>query len=209
MRCVILFAGAAFFLAGCAVRPDYSLFERNKPRTVLVFPPLNDTASVDAPYKYFPTVTVPLAERGYYVIPIAVSDRMLKENGVIGPEEMRQVSRDKLREIFGADALLDATINDWGTSYWVVASSTVVSLTWRLMDLHTGQELWRSTQRAADDSGRSGGGFIGAIAGAVVHAVEGATSDKEVPLAENLNSTVFMNDGIGLLPGARWVEKPN
>lgn len=89
-------------LTNCASsRPDYSLFYQHKPKTILVIQPLNNTATVDAPEKFMSTITEPIAERGYYVFPVAIADRLLKENGVISPIEMRQISRDKLREIFG------------------------------------------------------------------------------------------------------------
>lgn len=196
-----------FLITGCAKKPDYSLFERNKPRVVLIIPPINNTATVDAPEKFLSTVTEPVAEMGYYVIPVAVADRMLKENGVISPVEMRQVSRDKLREIFGADALLDITIEGWGTSYLVVTSTTTVKLRYRLLDLHTGQELWSYEDALFSYSGSSGRNAVGVLVGSLAHAIKATATDEEIELSAYLNNRVLMNNSRGLLKGPRWTEK--
>jgi hypothetical protein len=39
-------------------------------------------------YIYLSTLTKPLAEKGYYVLPVAVIDQFLKENGLPTPAEM-------------------------------------------------------------------------------------------------------------------------
>ena len=45
--------------------------------------PLNASPDVKATYSYLSTVTRPLAERGYYVFPVAVVDQVLKDNGLL------------------------------------------------------------------------------------------------------------------------------
>ena len=95
-------------LAACtSVEPyDYSAYHQHMPRSVLVLPPLDNSMEVDAGYAYLSTVTEPLAERGYYVFPVAVVDRMLRDNGLPGAGEMHQVPLSRLGEVFGADAVL-------------------------------------------------------------------------------------------------------
>jgi len=196
----------ALFLSACAAkRPDTTLFASARPKSILVLPPLNQTAAVGAPEKFLSTISFPLAERGYYVFPVAIVERMLKENGVAGPEEMRQISREKLREIFGADALLDVAIKKWGTSYIVLSSTTTVALNWKLIDLRDGQELWSYSKSLSEGSG-GGGGLIGALVSAAVHSISSVDSDNEVPLAAKLNKVVLMHNGIGLLRGPRLPE---
>ena len=72
----VLFAVAATtVLAGCqtaAPTRDYTAFVRAAPRSILVVPPLNKSTDLNASYGFLSPVTQPLAERGYYVVPVAV-----------------------------------------------------------------------------------------------------------------------------------------
>jgi len=195
------------FLSGCTpTRPDYSLYERHFPKSILVLPPLNETASIEATNQFMHTITTPLAEQGYYVFPVAVIDRILRENGVVSPVEMRQLSLKKLKEIFGADALLDITIEDWGTQYLVIASTTTVTVSYRLVDLETGALLW-SGKRSLSDNGNRGGGLSNQLIGALVHAVSNTLSQPESDLARRTNWEMLRNRHTGLLPGPRLGQR--
>ena len=66
-----LFLGL-ILLEGCRAPHDYSAYLDHMPRSILVLPPLNNSLEPVAPYIYLSTVTRPLAERGYYVFPVAV-----------------------------------------------------------------------------------------------------------------------------------------
>ena len=198
-------------LNACHKKPNYSEFERLKPRSILVIPPLNTTASLEASNSYLSTITLPLAERGYYVFPLAVVERMMRDNGVTGPEEMRLVPRDKLREIFGADALLDITIDDWSTSYFLVQASTTVKLTYKLFDLSSGSELWAGTRDATISSSSNSGGnpiisLISIAVSAAAHAASNTDDSTKIELASQINQNLLSNDKYGLLKGARWID---
>ncbi len=80
---ITVFSVFAMLLAGCVASKtpyDYSALENSRPRSILVIPPLNNSVEVNAPYVFLSTITAPLAEKGYYVFPVAVIDRFLKEN---------------------------------------------------------------------------------------------------------------------------------
>lgn len=197
-------------LTNCSLpKPDYSLFLTNRPTSILIFQPLNSTASVDAPEKFMSTVSEAVAEQGYYVFPVALVDRLLKENGVITPIEMRQVSRAKLQEIFKADALLDITIEEWGTSYVVFNSTTTVKLHYKLIDLHSGGLLWEYSWTVVDSSNNGSNDFIAVLAGSLVHAISGAAGDPEVGLSYQANNQALMHDQVGLLSGPRAPVDPS
>src|SRR5689334_21500588 len=100
---------------GCAApaRLDYSVYRAHVPKSVLVLPPLNQSVEVNAPYGYLATISRPLAECGYYVFPVAVIDAFLKENGLPTPGEMHAISLQKIHEVFGADAVLYVTIEEY------------------------------------------------------------------------------------------------
>ena len=59
---------------GCSVkRTDYRAYLDNFPKSVLVLPPINESLEVQASGMFLSTITMLLAERGYYVFPVAVA----------------------------------------------------------------------------------------------------------------------------------------
>jgi hypothetical protein len=140
-------ATGILLLTGC-VAPlppkDYTALHLSKPRSILVLPPVNQSTEVIASYSVLTTVTRPLSELGYYVIPVVMADHLLKENGMALPDEMHQAPLEKLRTVFGVDAVLYITIEKYGSKYQLIASNTVVFAHAKLLDAHTGSELWQS-----------------------------------------------------------------
>jgi hypothetical protein len=179
---------------------DYSAYVQHMPRSIVVLPPLNQTAEVHASNAFLSTITIPLAERGYYVFPIALVDQYMKENGLPTPGEMHQVSPAKIGEVFGADAVLYITILQWKTQYIIINASTTVALEYRLVDTATGKELWRQSQTISQDSG-VGGGPIGMVVGATLQALASAATHPEQQLATQANYTIINNPNRGMLYG--------
>lgn len=198
-----LLALVPLLLGACAsVEPyDYALFEAHRPRSILVLPPLDNSMEVEASYAYLATVTRPLAERGYYVFPVAVVDRMLRDNGLQGPGEMHQAPIDRLREVFGADAVLYVILKDWGTSYRVLDSATEVTVEAHLVDAASGTEIWGGEHTAEYHSGSGGGSILGALIGAAVNQIASSISDPSAQAARDCNQVLFCNETRGLLLG--------
>lgn len=193
---------ALLALAGCETTPyDYSALERAKPRSIVVIPPTNDSVEVDAPYKFLSTISVPLAEKGYYVFPVAVIDTFMKENGLPTPAEMNSVPLDKLREVIGADAALYVNIEQWGQKYELLSSRAVVAFTMRLVDTRTGEQLWDASGFAQQSSDDGGQGLAGALVGAIVTQVMGSVVDQTPTLSRTANRTAIDHPHRGLLNG--------
>ena len=160
-------------LAGCASSQapmDYSAFKQSNPKSILVLPPTNQTTEVIAPYGVLANVTVPLAEAGYYVFPVALVNETFKNNGLTVAEDIHAVAPKKLDDIFGADAVLYIDIEEYGTSYAVLSSDTVVVVKARLTDIKTNAILWEGKASAAssEQSGGNGGGIVGMLVEAAV-----------------------------------------
>ncbi|WP_323121801.1 DUF799 domain-containing protein [Burkholderia alba] len=199
-------------LAACAApvqHADYTAFKNSKPRSILVLPPVNDTADVKATYGVLSQMTLPLAETGYYVIPVAVMEETFKQNGLTTPVDIQQVDAAKLRRIFGADAALYTQVTQYGSVYTVLDSTTVVAASSKLVDLKTGDVLWQGTGRATGkevganfDAG--GFGLIGMLAQAAVKQIAHTLMDDGVDVA-GLASQRLLSSGPpnGLLYGPR------
>jgi hypothetical protein len=190
----------ALILTGCATPPyDYTNFRQHPPRSILVLPPLNESTAVEGTYSYLSTVTWPVAEMGYYVYPVAVIDQFLKENGMPTAGEMHQVPLNKVAEIVGADAVLYATLKQYGTKYQVINSATTVQVRARLVDTRTGLLLWEGEGIAQQNSG-SGNILVDLISAAITQAVN-ASTDAAHPVCRIANAKLFYPKGQGLLYG--------
>lgn len=190
--------------AGCVSQPfDYGPFLDRMPHSILVLPPTSDSIEVNAPYGCLSTVTVPLAERGYYVFPVAVVDAFMKENGAPTPNDMRAVPLAKLREVFGADAVLYLHVKEWGTSYQVINSHTSVVVQGRLVDLQSGVTIWSGSYAAVHDSSQGQSNALAMLAGAIVSQIVHTATDAAHDLSVTAMPAWFWDARVGLLVGPR------
>ncbi|WP_407575148.1 DUF799 domain-containing protein [Raoultella terrigena] len=200
----------ALLATGCSTgnkkSTDYSAFRESKPRSILVLPPKNQSPDVNASNSLLSVVTMPLAESGYYVFPVAVVSETFKQNGVTNPDDISSVPLKKLHDTFGADAVMYISITDYGTSYQVVNSDTRVTATARLVDPRTGKELWTGGATASSNEGQknSGGGLIGILLTAAITQIAHTSTDKAHDIAEVTGARMFSaGSNGGLLYGPR------
>ncbi|PWC19991.1 hypothetical protein DDT52_11620 [Brenneria roseae subsp. roseae] len=172
----------ALVLTGCAkpVPYDYTAFKESKPRSILVLPPVNHSPDVKASYSMLSQVTYPLAESGYYVLPVAVVEETFRQNGLTTAQDIQAVNVSKLHQIFGADAALYLDVKEYGTKYIVINSETRVTADARLVDLRNGKLLWSGSATASSDEQQSSnsGGIIGILVQAAIDQIASTMSDK-------------------------------
>ena len=194
-------------LAACATpQPyDYTAFKQNRPISLLVLPPLNETPEVSATYGVLSQVTLPLAEAGYYVVPVSLMDETFRQNGLNNPAEIHDVSPRKLREIFGADAAVYIKVTQYGTSYAVVSSETRVTARARIVDLRTGDLLWQggATASSAENRSSNQGGLVGLLVNAVVAQIVETASDASFKIAAIVSRRLLSARKNGVLYGPR------
>lgn len=173
-------------VTGCATPTadrDYTAFKQDRPRSILVLPPLNDSPEVIATYGVLSQMTFPLAEAGYYVLPVALVYETFKQNGLHQAADMHAVSPAKLRDIFGADAALYVTVTQYGTSYQLINSVTMVAANAKLIDLRSGNLLWSGAASATDNNNNSSGGLVGMLVSAAIKQIASTISDTAYPVA--------------------------
>lgn len=164
----------ALLMAGCATPAsyDYAAFRQSRPASILLLPPVNNSPAIEASYSLLSQMTLPLAESGYYVLPVTLVDETFRQNGLVNPPDIAAVPVAKLRQIFGADAALYVVISEYGTVYQVLSSASVVSATGRLVDLRTGALLWEGSASASSAEGRSSSnGLAGLLVEALVNQI--------------------------------------
>ncbi len=195
--------------AGCATPPapvDYSAFIQAKPASLLVLPPLNDSPDVKGTPGVWAHATLPLAEAGYYVFPSTLVDETFRQNGLDTAADIHNVSANKLRDFFGADAAVYLRVKQYGTSYSVISSDTIVVVEGRIVDLRTGKTLWQGSAVAssAEQQQQNQGGLVGMLVAAVVKQIIGTATDAAYSYAGIANARLLGAPRFnGVLPGPR------
>ncbi len=193
-------------LSGCVASgdatADYSAEEawyRRAPRSVIVLPARNDTTAVEAGRLFISTISKPLVERGYYVYPPEIVAEILRREGIYD-EQAWDVPPQNFRRYLGADAVLYVRIENWDTSYMVVASSVAVTLEYRLVDTVSGETIWEDREvvaRSSGDSVQVQGDAISWLVFSTVSATVTALTTDYVTLANEANSLAVKD----ILPG--------
>ena len=164
---------SALLLAACAPQMVHTTadFERFKPHSVLVLPPENTTPNTEVMEKSYPFIFSQLAQRGYYAISPELAMQLFEANKLNDPGRLNKLPTAKFNEVFGVDAVLRTRVTEWSSKYVVVSSSVNVGYDMELLDAKTGTLLWKNSQvlsQAPNNGG--GGGVLGALVNAAVHA---------------------------------------
>jgi hypothetical protein len=99
--------------------------------------------------------------------------------------DLAGIPRHQLGADLGVDFLLFNEIVNWGQSYHVIASQSVVACRSTLVEASTGAAVWKYDWVRIEGSGSSGGGIIGAMVEAAVDAVVDSMTDAVSTLAVN------------------------
>ncbi len=91
----------------------YPKMYEEKPVTLLVMPPINNSANVDAKELLYTSISRPLAEAGYYVISPSLSMDILKQESAYDAELFIDKPLKQFRDFFGVDAVVFSIIDSW------------------------------------------------------------------------------------------------
>lgn len=199
-----LLALSGLILSGCATKPqpyDYTALKNSNPRSILVVMPVNHSPDVKGASSVLAQATVPLAEKGYYVFPVALVDEMFRQNGLHNGHDIQNAPVHKIREVFGADAIMYLDVEDYGSRYQILNSTTTVAVKGRLVDLRNGNTLWEGSTRAAVGSGGNGNLVVALVSAAASQIID-TVKDKGYEVA-GIATANLVNHGDrgGLLPG--------
>ena len=188
---------AILLLSGCATqapKKDYSAFKQEELQSILIVPVVNQSVDVDAPSYFLSTISVPVAEKGYYVFPVNTVKTVLESEGLYEPALIHQADPVKLGDMFGADSILYVTINKWTAEYVVISTTVSVDFTYRLVSARSGEELWstqQSMQYSPQNSSNSSGDPLADLVAAVVSAALTKAAPNYMPLTQQANQQVF------------------
>lgn len=205
----LMLIGSILALTACQSTPksdarDMTAFKKHMPKSILVLPPINDAVDIRASNSFWSTVTMPIAEAGYYVVPVTLVNETFKENGIITPADSHQIAANKLKEIFGADAALYIRIKEYGSKYQVVQTTITVEAEAKLVDLATGKEIWSGQERQALSNNYNQAGIAGMLIGAIIDQVSNHLKDNGYKASAVVSNQLFTPQvNKGLLHGPR------
>lgn len=193
----------AMVLASCASTPDNSealreAFQASNPKSILVVPSVNQSLFVDAPNYLLSSLSIPLANRGYYVFPVNTVKVVLEQEGLYEPEKVHQLEPAKLAAMFGADAVLYVTIVQWTAEYVVVSTRVTVELDYRMVD-KANTDIWKAhkTMTYTPQQSSTGNAFADLI-GTLITAAATRVAPNYMPLVNQANMDVLVNERTAL-----------
>lgn len=182
-RAYAIFAAVALLLvAACATEKRHPgrFLQRDHIR-VAILPAANQSREVGAPIILDKCWETSLTRWGFEV---KNADDVMTYASSTGVQlaDLRAMPTAKLGADLGVDYLLFNEIMDWGYSYHVLSSQTVVACRSELVEASTGATVWKFDWIYVDSSGSSGNP-IGDLIGAAVHGLVSSMTDAAAQAA--------------------------
>ena len=119
MKRIIYFVALCCMATSCGMlntvtrESQYAKMYEEKPVTLLVMPPINNSANVEAKDLLYTSISRPLAEAGYYVISPLLAMDVLKAESAYDAEMFFDAPLSAFQKYFGADAVVFSVIDAW------------------------------------------------------------------------------------------------
>ena len=120
---------------------QYAQLYEEKPITLLVMPPINNTTNVAAKEYLYTSISRPLAEAGYYVISPMLAMEVFKAESAYDAELFVDASLTQFQKFFGADAVVFSEILTWAKKGFGIETT----LRYFIKSAHTGEILFDRT----------------------------------------------------------------
>lgn len=190
---VVPFVAAVF--SGCATVPkkDYSAFQAADPHSILIIPVVNRSVDVNAPDYFLSTLTIPVAERGYYVFPVDMVKHLLENDGLADADLVHNSDTMKLCSMFGADSVLYVSIERWDAKYMVLTTQVTVDFDYNLKDCKTGGVIWteRKGMVYSPQQNHSSGNPLADLVAMALTAAITKGAPNYMPMSQQVNNAVF------------------
>ncbi|MBQ8678481.1 MAG: DUF799 family lipoprotein [Treponema sp.] len=172
---------SAFLLASCGTAKNVAfpkMYEED-PVVMLVMPPINNSSAADAKDYFYTTMSVPICESGYYVLPPAATMATLQRESAYDSELFIDGDLKKFGQLFGADVAIFTIIKSWDKS--LVGSSVTIEIEYIFKSTKTNEILFQRDAKIKCDTSSntrlSGFGLVGALVNLTADAIKTATTD--------------------------------
>lgn len=158
---------------------QYPAMYEEKPTTIAIMPPINQTTHAEAKDYFYTTMYLPLCEKGYYVYSPYLTMEMFQQESAYDAENFLEADLSVFRNVLGADAAMFTIIKDWKRNN--IGGKLTVDVEYILRSTKTGQTLYtREGNIKVDTSVNDGSGGFGALVGMIATAINTATTDKVI-----------------------------
>ena len=174
---------AVMSLASCStpttLSQQYPGMYEEKPLSIAIMPPINQTTHAEAKDYFYTTMYMPLCEKGYYVYSPYLTMEMFQQESAYDAEMFLEADLTPFRNVLDADAAMFTIIKDWRRNN--VGGMLTVKVEYILRSTKTGQTLYtREGEIKVDTSIDGGSGGFGALVGMIATAINTAATDKVV-----------------------------
>ena len=183
MKKYIIFGLIALIMSSCAQQitrgEQYPKMYEEKPLSIVVMPPINQTEHVEAKDYFYTTMYTPLCEKGYYVYSPMLTMEMFQSESAYDAELFIEGDLSQFRNVLGADAAMFTIIKSWKRNN--VGGKVTAGVEYILRSTVTGETLYKREGLITVDTSISGGSSgIGALVGLVATAINTAATDKVI-----------------------------
>ena len=185
MKKYIILGLVILLMSSCATKKvtrldQYPKMYEEKPLTIAVMPPINQTNFVEAKDYFYTTLYAPLCEKGYYVYSPMMTMEMFQAESAYDAEQFIEADLSQFRNLLGADAAMFTIIKSWKRSK--IGGTLTAGIEYILRSTKTGETLYkREGLISVDTSVHSGtGGLFGALVDMAATAISTAATDKVV-----------------------------
>lgn len=166
----------------------YSKMYAEKPVSILIMAPINNTNNVEAKELLYTSISRPLAEAGYYVISPLISMDVFKNESAYDSEFFIESSLTKFKEYFGVDAVIFPVIEKWAKEG--VAVHTVIR--YIIKSTTTNEVLFdRSCDLTLNLYKNSGGGNLLSVLGDILLTAVDVAMTDHIEAARIANQYIF------------------
>ena len=154
---------------------QYAKMYEEKPITLLVMPPINNSTNVEAKDLLYTSISRPLVEAGYYVISPLLAMDVLKAESAYDSEMFFDSPLTAFQNYFGADAVVFSVIDTWAKKGMGIETK----IRYVIKSAYTNEILFdRSCDLYLDLSIDSGAqGVLGALVDLAASAINTAATD--------------------------------
>lgn len=183
MKNYLIVALAIILLSSCAESitrgKQYAKLYEEKPVSIVVMPPINQTNAVEAKDFFYTTMYMPLCEKGYYVYSPYLTMEMFQTESAYDSEMFLENDINIFKKVLGADAAMFTIIKSWSRK--TVTEKLTVGVEYILRSTSTGETLYhREGLINVDTSVNAGGGLLGTVVSMAATALNTAMTDKVV-----------------------------
>lgn len=158
---------------------QYPKMYEEKPLTIAIMPPINQTTHAEAKDFFYTTLYMPLSEKGYYVYSPYLTMEMFQQESAYDAELFLEKDLTAFRNVLGADAVMFTVVKNWERVN--IGGMLKVKIEYILRSTKTGETLYnREGDITVDTSISSGAGGLGLLVDLVATAINTAATDKVI-----------------------------